>query len=249
MSPDGSTLAPGVRLDDPAVIARFDALLDRLVPLLVRHGGFYLGVGNEVDERFREFPSELEPYLAFVAAVRAHAHTVEPGLAVGATMTRGAVLEGGVVFTRLRAITDAVPFTFYDVDPASFFVTDAARALADLDRTIARYGNGPVIIQELGCPSSAAMNSSAELQRACFQAYFDALPRYPQVRFVSVFTLQDLDGATCDAVVSFFGFGDEGLPPDVVARLRGFVCEVGLVAADGAPKPAWDVFLNAVGGG
>jgi len=242
----GTRLAPGVRLDDAVVIARFNSLLDQVVPVLVRHRGFYLGVGNEVDARFEDFPDELDPYIEFVRAVREHARSIDPRLAVGATVTGTAVLERRPTFLRLRAVSDVVPFNLYNVDNDTFLAMGVERTLADLDRAISNYGSGPIIIQELGCTSSAAQNSSDEIQGACFQAYFEALAqRYPQVRFAATFTLQDLDQDVCDAVVAFFGFAEEGLPPEVTARLRGFLCEIGLRAANGSSKTAWDEFLNA----
>ena len=41
---DSFALAPGKKFDDPDVIERFGAVLDAVVPILVKHGGFYISV-------------------------------------------------------------------------------------------------------------------------------------------------------------------------------------------------------------
>lgn len=244
-APGGDRLADGVALDDPGVVARFEAVLDRVVPALVEHGGFYLGLGNEVDARFQERPGELDGYLDFVEAAREHAREIAPDLAVGVTVTGTGVVERRESFTRLREIVDVVPLNYYGVDPSDFTALAPGDAVEGLDRVLDRYGEGPVIIQELGCASAEAMGSSPGEQAACLGALLEALrTRHPGVRYASVFTLADLGPEVCDATLSFFGLDDPGLPPELRARLRGFICRVGMVRPDGTPKPAWETFLD-----
>jgi hypothetical protein len=238
--------AAGVRFNDPAFIRRFNHLLDEVVPLLVEHGGFYLGVGNEVDERFSEHPEELSAYLEFVAAVREHIHRLEPRLAVGVTVTGTALLKNSAIVLQLKRVSDAVPFNYYPLDD-TLRVKDLSLIPGNFKTLIAAYGDSPIIIQELGCPSAEVMNSSFDYQQHCFETLFATLAAYPQIRFISVFAFQDLGQATCDALASYFNLEQlaaEGLPPQFLERFRAFLCTLGLREADGSAKPAWQAFLN-----
>ncbi len=233
----------GMRFNDPVFIKRFNQLLDEVVPLLVEHGGFYLGVGNEVDERFSEYPEELSPYLEFVAAVREHVHELEPRLAVGVTVTGNAILEDSPIASQLKTVSDVVPFNYYPLDD-TFSLKDFSLIRADFKTLMAAYGGSPVIIQELGCPSAEVMNSSFEKQEQCFEALFAALAAYPQIRFISVFTFQDFDPATCDVINAHFKELVEGLPTWFLERFRAYTCTLGLREPNGSAKPAWRAFLN-----
>ncbi len=238
-------LADGVALDSPAVTERFGRLLDRVAPLLVDRGGFLLGVGNEVDVRFAEHPDERDAYVRFVEAARDRVHAVEPRLAVGVTLTNGSVRSRDRTFRALREVADVVPVNHAPIRP-DFTVLSLDRVRADLREVLDASGDGPVVVQELTCPSAASMGASLSWQRACFELLFEEIAATPDVRFASVFTFQDFDAAECAAVRDAL-FGDEldGLPDDVAQRLTDYLCQLGVVAPDGTPKPAWGAVLDA----
>jgi len=244
---DGSGgLADGVALDDPAVLDRFGALLDRVVPVLMENGGFFLGVGNEIDARLDgDFPGEREAYVQFVEAARERVHAIEPLLAVGVTLTTQAVREQSRTFRAIRSVSDVVPINYAPIQD-DFFVEDRDDIAPDVRDVIAAYGEGPILIQELTCPSPSSMGASETWQRDCFERLFSEIGTSKQVRFASVFTFQDFDKPTCEMVEDLI-FGDEldNLPEDVAQRLADYLCFLGVVRSDGSPKPAWDVLLEA----
>ncbi|HHP7237819.1 hypothetical protein [Longibacter sp.] len=244
---DGSGgLADGVALDDPAVLDRFGALLDRIVPVLMENGGFFLGVGNEIDARLDgEFPGERGAYVQFVEAARERVHAIEPRLAVGVTLTTPAVREQTRTYQAIRSVSDVVPINYAPIQD-DFFVEDQDDIAPDFRDVLAAYGEGPILIQELTCPSPASMGASESWQRGCFERLFSEIETSEQVRFASVFTFQDFDESTCRTVRDLI-FGDEldDLPDDVAERLADYLCFLGVVRSDGSPKPAWDVLLEA----
>jgi len=249
--PDGLSdgqggLAEGVSLDDPAVIERFGRLLDRVVPVLLDHGGFVLGVGNEVDVRFDgPHPGERAAYVRFVEAARERVHAIEPRLALGVTLTSHAVRDRSQTFRMLREVTDVVPFNYGPINP-NFFVRDQEKINADFQEVVSAYGEGPILIQELTCPSAPAMDASEAWQQACFERLFEEIEAMSPVRFASVFTFQDLDAETCSRVRDLI-FGDEldDLPEEVAERLSEYLCHLGLVTPEGTPKRAWSTLLDA----
>jgi len=111
---------------------------------------------------------------------------------------------------------------------------------------VTAYGDGPILLQELTCPSPETMGASEAWQRGCFERLFAEIEATPRVRFASVFTFQDFDEPTCEIIRDAI-FGDEldDLPPDVAERLTDYLCYLGVVAPDGTPKPAWQAVLEA----
>lgn len=246
LSDGAGGLADGVALDDPDVIERFGRVLDRVVPLLAARGGFLLGVGNEVDARFDgDFGDERDAYMRFAEAARERVHALNPRLAVGVTLTNGAIRTQSPTFRALRNAVDVVPFNHTPIQP-DFFVLDLDDVRSDFREVLNAYGEGPVVIQELTCPSAPSMGASANWQAGCFERLFAEIEATPAVRFASVFTFQDFDTATCDMVRDAL-FGDEldDLPDDVAERLVDYLCTLGVVAPDGTAKPAWPVVLSA----
>lgn len=252
LNADGSGLAGGMAFDDPVIVTRLNTLLDEIVPLLVEHHGFLLLLGNEVDEHFADvLSSDPQAYARLIDAARTHVQSLQPDLAVGVTLTGTEVRAQGDVFRSLRPVTDVLPFNFYPLDWWSedlFTVFDLEDIPVYLDQFMQVYGDAPVVIQELGCPSGEVNGSSLALQAACFEVMFDTLQAYPNVRYVTVFTLYDWDDAACDVMVEFFGLTENDLPGVYFDRWRGFLCTLGLLNPDFSPKPAWDVFLDAAAG-
>lgn len=238
-------IADGVALDDAAVVDRFGALVERVAPLVVERGGFFLGLGNEMGEYLDPSGDEREAYVRFFEAARDRVHAVEPRLAVGVSLTNHAVRERTPTFRAFQSVADAVAFNHAPIQP-DFLVRDVNDVRSDLREVVAAYGDGPILIQELTCPSPETMGASEVWQRACFERLFAEIAATPRIRFASVFTLQDFDEPTCEIISdAFFGSELDDLPEDIAQRLRDYLCFLGVVAPDGTPKPAWDAVLDA----
>lgn len=237
--------ARGVSLGDSAVTGRFGRLLERVAPLVVKHGGFFLGVGNEIDDRLDgEFRGELDGYLRFVAEARRHVRAVEEELAVGVTLTATAVRTRSPTFRRMQEVSDLVAVNYGPIS-ADLRVLPAGEIAADFREVLDSYGRGPVLIQELSCPSASSMGASEAWQADCFERLFAEIAATPEVRFASVFTFQDFDEPTCRAVRDFFlGPEFDELPADFTERFADYLCALGIVRADGTPKPAWQAVLR-----
>ncbi|GAB5536610.1 MAG: hypothetical protein Rubg2KO_28590 [Rubricoccaceae bacterium] len=238
--------ADGIALDDEAVLDRFGALLDRVVPIVLANGGFLLNVGNEIDDRLDgDFRNEHDAYVRFVEAARERVHAIEPKLAVGVTLTTRPVREQTRTFTAMRGAADVVAFNYGPIE-SDLSVSDVDDIRSDFQNTIARFGDGPIVIQELTCPTASSMGSSEDWQRTCYETLLEEIAATPQVRFASVFTFQDFDAETCQVIQDALALDDaEGLPDNFVERYTEYLCTMGVVRPDGTPKPAWDVILDA----
>ncbi|NKI34774.1 hypothetical protein HFP89_06305 [Wenzhouxiangella sp. XN79A] len=236
-------LAPGVRLDDPALLERFGALLDALVPELVDRGAFVLAVGNEIDDRLDDDAEERAAYRVFAEAARERVRALEPDLLVGITLTSNAHRGDTATRAALIDVTDFLAINYAPIAP-DFFVRPEAEIAADFTEAMDAMPPGPILIQELTCPNPASMNASLAWQAACFEILLDAIGRNPRIRFASVFTLEDFDGATCAAVQQALGAGLDDVPPDFRQRFLDYLCGLGVLASDGTPHPAWAALLD-----
>jgi len=238
-------------LEHPQLSARLHRLLDQVVPLLLENGGFLLLLGNEVDGHFNDFAdANLDTYVQLIANAREHIHTLSPELAVGVTLTGTETRAQGRIFQALRPVTDVIPFNYYGLSTEwdDWLTMLDEKALRSAIDEYARIFDGEtMVIQEIGCPSSEVNASSLEIQAQCYDVLLDALQAYPNVRYVTVFTLYDFDEPDCDLVVDVFALTEQELPQPYFDRWRGYLCTLGLLNPDFSPKPAWHVFLSYLG--
>lgn len=243
----GNAFSEGYSFTNVDLVGRFFGLLDAVVPLMVEHGVFYLGVGNEVDGWLTENPDQLGDYLAFIAATREHVRSLEPALAVGLTVTGNVPLYDPLMLDTFYQVADVVSANIYAIDVSDFTLTDTQSTIALLEDFLDAYGERPIVIPEIGCNSAASMNSSLELQRECFETVFNVLARYPTVRFATVFTFHDFEPEICTAIQAAFGYDARaGFDSIYDERIADYLCTLGMVNADGSPKAAFEAFLDAL---
>lgn len=234
-------LAQGRHFDDPAIIARFNALLDTIVPLLADHRGFFISVGNEIDVWLRSHPGEVQPFLNFIEAARAHVQELAPGMGVGATITYSGVRDRLPLVSQVLAASDAAAFTYYPLND-DFSVRDPAVVADDFAAMVAVAGGKPVLLQEVGYPSGylpeSSNGSSVDKQKSFVENVFRALGEQPDIRFMSYFMLADWSTAECDMYTEYYGLA--------WPRFHEYLCSLGLYTTAGDPKPGFESFLAGV---
>ncbi|MBZ0278916.1 MAG: hypothetical protein K8I60_22410 [Anaerolineae bacterium] len=243
MTADEYELADGRHFDDPVIIERFNRVLDAVVPLMSKYGGFFISVGNEVNGWLKDRPAEVDGVVAFTAAARDYIHQIEPGMGVGITVGQSVLVEDPALLERLLAVSDAAAYTYYPMN-GDFSVREPSGTAADIAEMIAAVGDLPVLFQEVGYPSgytdAPGNNSSGEKQRDFFETFFTEIEQYPQVRFASLLQLADWSTGQCDAFVQYY------TDLNSVPQVHEYLCSLGIRQHDGTAKPAYDAFLEAV---
>jgi hypothetical protein len=226
-----------VPFDSPEMQVRFHRLIDVLAPFFDRHVR-YLSVGNEVDVYLGRHPEEWGAYESFLDDASAYVHSVAPWIQVGTTITYGGAT--GVNAERVKALTggrEVLIFTYYPLD-ADFRARLPDAPLTDFPLMVDMAGGRPVILQEVGYPSSEELGSSeraqAEFVEQAFLAWQSEAERIP---FLNYFLLHDLTPEMCGQLQDYYGLRDPGF--------EAFLCSLGLRQADGTPKEAWQTFLDA----
>lgn len=234
-------LANERHFDDPVIAARFEALLDKVVPLMAAHRGFFISVGNEIDGWLGSHPQEVTPFIHFMTAARTHIQTLAPGMGVGATIMFNGVRDRLPLVAGVIAASDAAAFTYYPLNN-DFTVRDPSVLFDDFDAMIAAAGDKPVLLQEIGYPSgylpTPSNGSSGEKQRQFVENLFKALSTRPQIRFFSYFLLGDLSNAECDNLTVYYGLS--------VPAFREYLCSLGLYTGSGDAKPGFAAFIDGL---
>ena len=242
LDPDDSTLLAGeMHFDDPIVLGRWGAVLDAVVPVLVAHGGFFLGVGNEVDAWLSAHPDHISGYVQFVVFSRDRVQQMAPELGVGVAIIAGSVLGGEPFVDELLVRSDAAVFTYYPLN-GDFSVRDPDAVAEDVERLVEAAGDLPVLFQEAGYPSGylpvPSNGSSGQMQAQFVRNMFTALAAHPEIRMVSFLQLSDWSDETCDFFLEYYRV-DSG-------AFREYLCSLGFYTYDGQPKPAYTAFLDGL---
>ena len=216
--------------DSPRMKQRFRALLDALLPHLDRHV-LYLSIGNEVDE-YLSRNQEWASYRSFYEDAAAHVRARAPWLKVGVTSTfDGANFKFPGEVAALNAASDVFILTYYAVDER--FLPEASRSpLDDLPRAVALAGGRPLVLQEVGYPSSATLSSSERQQADFVSSVFAAWRSTANIPYLNFSLMHDYGRAHCSTLPRFYR-----LPGN--ARFEAFLCSIGLREADGRPKLGW----------
>jgi hypothetical protein len=224
--------------DSAKMQGRFHALIDAIAPNLDSHV-LYFGFGNEVDVYLDKHPDEWPAFQTFFEDARAYLTARAPWIKVGSTCTfdgaRGAAAAG---CARLAAAADVAIYTYYPLD-AGFMPRPASSAGPDLAKMVELAAGKPLVLQEVGYPSSAMLGSSEQAQADFVTAVIAAWrPRAAAIPFFSYFLLHDFSPTLCDQFVKYYGASGS-------QSFREYLCSLGLRQTDGTAKRGWDAFLRA----
>ena len=100
----------------------------------------------------------------------------------------------------------------------------------------------PLLYQELGYSSAPANGGSLEAQADFFASAFTTM--FDAALAVNVNWYCEQPQAECEALAqNLYELTPDD--PDYEAFI-GFLCSLGMIEGDGAPKPAWEVFATAL---
>lgn len=239
---DGPSDLAALPFDDPGVLARMRRLLDNTIG--ANRGAIrYLSLGNEVDVYLGQRPGEVAAYAAFLRDAAQYARTLDPAIQVGVTLTAAGAMgaQQALLRTLNDGITDVVVMTYYPLDLQAngrFVVRNPSTVGPDVTRMLALAGAKPLVLQEAGYPSAPGVGASQALQTEFMRnlaASWRAADR--RMPYVNVFALHDFSPTLCDTLVAFYQLGNN-------ASFRDYLCSLGLRAADGTPKAAWQALTD-----
>jgi hypothetical protein len=249
----------------PVIIERYSQLMDWVVPMLLKHRGWVIALGNEPANFIEALPTTeartklTNEILEFVAAIRTKIKSIEPKLAVTVTVSEGRspteIKDGVDIETPFVIAGDVATYNFYGArfDENSNYIdaSDPADVRGRIDAMIAKAAGRPIVLQELGAQAgpdrgTSLMGSSLETQKRFFETVFAELKSRPKFRAAYVFQLVDWDPDLVKEVYSE-PLRKEGVPSLFIRQYAESLETVGLIRfSDGTPRPAWSTFLKAL---
>lgn len=251
LAEEGTKLARNMNADDPLIVTRYKKMLDWAIPIAKAHGVYCISVGNEPDTHHEDDPHFMPHFIKFVAAVRDHAHNIDPDIAITYTSTCDPALHPDRTYGKnIADSVDILCFNLYGFGKRDSL--DLKATEETLEKMLGLAKGKPVQIQELGCSSICNPDrqwrfhkSSPEIQREFFAWVFKEMKSRKQIRAAYVFQLVEhspyIDKLYSDA------FGDEKVPEDWTRGLCDWLKGLGLIRFDDAEsKPAWNEFLKGL---
>lgn len=243
-----SGLRDGLTLASPEVRDAFANFLSWLGPQLVGRNVWGLSLGNEVDAPVGDGIVDEANAITFFQTGLAQWNRDYPEVAVGVTLTSGALKSGSNLQTALRDASDLVSVNYYCLN-SDLTVTDQSRWEADVAGIKSAAGNREIFFQELGCPVGyspqslpTSIGGSLERQVQFFEYFGNAFATDPQLRAATMFQLFDFSP---ELAASFAQpLRDEGatLAAD---RLEEWIATSGFLRwSDSFERPAWQAWLN-----
>lgn len=256
------TTPPGFEntaFDDPAMVARFNALLDHVFAKIPDIEITALAIGSEVDIYLNNAGLRAE-YLTFYEQVSDYARTAyaqlyptKPPLEVTVEVTHKGLLDPNTsaYYQQLNASSDVIGVSYYPLEAG--LVQDTSVVAGHFQAMVDLYPSSNLHFFQLGFPSgyfdpaaypefqagtvSPSINSSAALQSEFIEAVFNAWDTHStRIDLIGFTWMHDLTEADVAATTADPAFGGTNSPaPDFVEFLR----TLGLRTDAATNKPAW----------
>ncbi|HTN94046.1 MAG TPA: hypothetical protein VMJ33_05665, partial [Gallionella sp.] len=227
--------------DNPTVIARYRALIDKVLPYL-NSSVKYVSLGNEVDTYFSTHASELPTYKTLIENARNYLHSVKPNIKVGVTTTfDGATVTQKAAVASLNANMDVIILTYYPTG-TNFAVRSPSTVTTDMAAMVSLAMGKPLVMQEWGYPSSSILSplplNSEQMQADFITNTFASWKLYGSSRipFISFFKRRDWDAVQCAALTG----QTPGNP------FYEFMCSLGVLNNSGSAKLAYTALTTGI---
>jgi hypothetical protein len=192
-----------------------------------------IAIGNEVDVYLSAHPAEWPAYADFYGEAAALVRMLNPSIKVGVTTTFGGATDAqiGPLIEGLNAVSDMFMMNYYPLN-SNFTPRDPSAVASDFTKVLAASHNKPILLQEVGFPTSTALGSSEQLQAEFVTNVFSAwIQAGDKIQFLSFFLLHDDTPQDCQQIANQFLISD----PNFVY----FFCSLGLRTSDGTDKLGW----------
>jgi hypothetical protein len=183
----------GKKFNDPILIESFNNLIDALFSasdgVVDPSRVIALSVGNEIDHyNWAANNDQVSEYKAFLQAVKPKVNSY--GIPLHFTGTLYGITESGNTWTDMAQAVDKVSITYYPLN-SDFTVKSPDVVFTDLNSIATKFAGKDLFLQEIGYPSSSALNSSEARQAEFFCNFFNAWDGYKdQITHVSISTAQ-----------------------------------------------------------
>jgi hypothetical protein len=256
---DEARLKNGMDFDSPVFVRRFKKLLKRIVPIVVKNGGFALAVSNEPQFYLMDHGMDASALAKFVSEARKTVHGIAPNLAVTVSnyvLIGPRPIKEDPLVMPLVEVSDVAAFNYVPFETGDENVIEELRVgsvnrvVNDLLQISNASGGRQIIIQEFHAPSgyqgrSTSINMNPAKQKRLFKLALRSFKNLRKFRVVFLGSLVDWSPQLTQI------FSDElereGLSDSYVEQFTEWYETMGFVwYPSGDTKPAWTLFLQGL---
>lgn len=238
--------------DDPAVLKRFDALIEAIAAEPSTKRITHILLGNEIDGYLSQHPEEIEAFEIFYNRALLQIHNKLPGVKVGTIFTAGGVLGNIDIFNffnKINRYSDFIDYTYYPVyglERGNMSPAWQMQPISEIEDSLVKLaklsGNKSFAFTEIGYSASPLNNSTEEKQAAFVREMFKVLTPYQkisQIEFLLYHNMYDYAPGICEPYAK-----QQGVSSDAICD---FMENLGLRSYEtGKPRKAWDTFVEGV---
>ena len=196
------------KFNDPLVIESFKNLIDRLFNsvngIVNPEKVIAFSVGNEIDHyNWASNNDQVSEYCEFLQAIKPTVNSY--GIPLHFTGTLFGLSQPGNIWTDLSDVVDKVSVTYYPIN-ADFTVKSPEIVFTDLNELATKFTDKKLFLQEIGYPTSSALNSNEAKQAEFFCHFFNAWDGHKdQITHVSILRLNDVSLTSAQATAITYG--------------------------------------------
>lgn len=218
--------------DDPAVIDRFNSLLDYVATQVPDMTLNSLAIGNEIDIYLETDAAQWAAYETFFGETAVHARTLWPDLPVGTKTTFDGIAGDPAPYIQsINQYSDAVLVTYYPLNP-DFSVRPATAVHDDFQTLGDAFPDQLIYLLEVGYPSGVDTNSSYAKQAAFIHELFLAWDAHAaQIPLINYTWQTDMPPDSIKEMTSYYRLDGSGFV--------SYLATLGLRTFDNVDKPAF----------
>lgn len=236
-------------VDSKTLVNTLDAALSRYDSIDV------VIIAGQTESQFRRGEHNIPAYTELFSKVYDGIKAEHPDVRMGNSFALHQVLNKdlGHLVGELSD-GDFVAFSYWPVDLLNDIVKTPSEAGEDLKKVF-EMAPGNVAFFETGWSTSEFVGGNDTSQKDFVRVLFDFYEQNePKIEFITWYRQYDTQEGTCGSEQGNIGdkqidLGGSGLggTEHVIERLDRYICNAGLIKADGTAKPGWDEFKRQVG--
>lgn len=206
-------------------------------------------IGGGIDAHFRYEEVLIPTYKDLFNNVYEKIKEKHPNVKIGNSFSLNSVMEQRLehIVSEL-SMGDFVAFTYFPVDSLNEIVKTPNDARADLEKIFDLVPDKKISLFELSWSTSDFVGGNEQDQSDFIPIAYDFYKdNESKIEFFTWYRQHDRPEGTCEIDLSQIeGFVGIGTSEFVAERLGHYICNAGLIDANGKPKPAWNEFEKVI---
>jgi hypothetical protein len=213
-------------------------------------------IAGETESQFRYYEQNIPVYKELFNGVYAKLKETHPNVKIGNAFALHNVLNKNLkhIVTDL-ALGDFVAFSYFPVDSLNEIGKTPQEAKEDLQKIFEIVPDKKIGLFEISWSTSDFVGGNKTSQKLFLEKSFEFYnENKSKIEFFTWYRQYDKPDGTCvienpdigNKTISVGGGSALGSSEFVIERLSHYICNAGLVDANGTPKPSWDEFKNQI---